>query len=112
MTKSRIDQRGFGVVEALLVVVIVGAIAGIGVYVVRQKNHTDTLLNKTNTTGAASTVAAPSAGTTASVDQLTEQETQTEVSADHASDARVSQDATSANSAATNVGSAYNEANF
>jgi len=112
MTRSRIDQQGFGVVEALLVIVIVGAVASIGVYVVRQKNHTDTLLTKTNTTSAASTAAAPSAGTTASIDQLTEQETQTEVGVDHSADAQIGQDAVSANSAATNVGSAYNEANF
>jgi hypothetical protein len=112
MTRSRIDQRGFGIVEALLILVVVGAIAGIGVYVIRQKNRTDTLLSKTNTTGAVSTAVTPSAGTTASIDQLTEQETQTEVGADHAADVQVGLDATSANSAATNVGSAYNEANF
>jgi len=112
MTRSRIDQKGFGVIEVLLVVVIVGAVAGIGTYVVRQKHHTDTLLTKASTTSAASTAAAPAAGTSASIDQITEQETQTEVSADHAGDAQVGVAATSANTAATNVGSAYNEANF
>jgi hypothetical protein len=112
MTRSRIDQKGFGVIEVLLLVVVIGAVAGIGVYVVSQKHHTSALLSKTNATSAVSTAAAPSAGTSASIDQLTEQETQTEVVADHSGDSQTTQDATSANTAASNVGSAYNEANF
>ena len=110
--RSRIDQKGFGVIEVLLAVLIVGAVAGIGVYVVRQRSNTDTLLSKTDTTSSVSTAAVPSAGTTASIDQLTQQETQSEVSTDHAGDAQVGLDATSANNAASNVGNAYNEANF
>ena len=98
---------GFSAVEALLLLVIVGAIAGIGVYVVRQKDNA----NNTLSSGSVTQNKAP-AGTTGSIDQLTQQDAQTESGVDNSADATVQQNASSANGTVNNVGGAYNEASF
>lgn len=105
MSRLRTDQKGFSMVEAVLVVVIVAAIAGVGLYVMKQKQQT----NKTVSSNSAATHANPPQGTSASVDQLTQQDAQTEAGVDHAADNQTGQDATSANSAVSNLGGAYNE---
>jgi len=99
-------SAGFAVVEALLIIVILAGIVGIGVYIMHQRQTT-----KTTASGATSQTQAP-AGTTSSIDQLTQQDAQTEAGTDSQADNQMQQDATSANSATSNVGGAYNEANL
>lgn len=100
-------QAGFAVVEAVLLVVLVAAIAGIGVYVVHQKHADDKTLTSTATTAGN----APT-GTTASVDQLTQQDANTESSVDNSADTSYQQTATTPNASLSNLGGAYNEASY
>ncbi len=102
--KNKTD--GFALVEVVLLVVAVTAIAGVGVYVLHHRHGAKATLSNN-----AQTVA-PAAGTTASVDQLTQQDANTETGVDNAADASTQQNATSANAAISNVGGAYNEASY
>lgn len=109
-TSSKQDKSaGFAVVETLLVLVILAAIVGVGMYVVRQRNNANSTLSGN---GIAPTSVKAPAGTTASVSQLTQQDAQTEAGADSSADSSVQQNSTSANGAANNVGGAYNETNL
>ena len=91
---------GFTAVEAVLVIVVLAAVVGVGIFVVHREHAANTTAN---------TQAAAPAGTSASVDQLTQQDAQTEAAVDGQGDSQVQQDALSANSAVSNVGGAYNE---
>ena len=108
MTRLQKSQQGFSAVETVLVVVILAAIVGVGYYVWHQGQSSTTLSDNGN---SSKTTKAP-AGTSASIDQLTTQDAQTETAADNAADGQTSQNATSANTALTNVGGAYNESNL
>lgn len=103
-------SAGFAVVEALLILVILAAIVGVGAYVVRQKHNANSTLG--SGTGGNSTSTKAPAGTTTSIDQLTQQDAQTEAGVDAAADNSTQQTSTSANGAASNVGGAYNETNL
>ena len=98
------STAGFAALEALLVVVVVAAIVGLGVYVMHQKDTADKNLNST----ATSKTAAP-AGTAAAIDQITQQDAQTEANVDKNNDNSVQQAAGSDNTAVNNVGGAYDE---
>lgn len=102
-------SAGFAIMEGLLILVIVAAIAGVGAYVLHQKHNADATLSSASSTPA-QTIAP--AGTTASIDQLTQQDAQTEASVDNNSDSQTQQNASSANTSISNVGGAYNENNF
>ena len=102
------SRDGFALVEGLLLLVIVAAIIGVGVFVTRQKHSAEKLLSSSNTT--AQSTASP--GTTAHIDQLTQQDAKDEANVDSANDGSTQLDATSANSVVSNVGGAYNEANY
>lgn len=104
-SSSKGRAQGFAVVETLLILVIIAGIVGIGAYVLRQKNNA----NSTLSSSTAPAVTSAPAGTTAAIDQLTQQDAQAETSVDSAADAAAQQAATSANSAVSNVGGAYNE---
>jgi uncharacterized protein (UPF0333 family) len=100
-------QGGFAALEAVLILVVVLAIAGVGYYVLHSKNTADKTLSSTSTTGGN----APQ-GTSASVDQITSQDAKTETSVDNNADSSTQQDATSSNAAVSSLGGAYNEANY
>ncbi|HEX4774307.1 MAG TPA: hypothetical protein VH234_02220, partial [Candidatus Saccharimonadales bacterium] len=59
-------QGGFAMMELLLLLVIVAAIVGVGLYVVHQKSNSDNTLSSTTS----NTTAKSPSGTTASVQQL------------------------------------------
>lgn len=104
---------GFAVLEGLLVLVIIGAIIGVGAYVVKVRHDVSKTTAVTTTTSAASptaTTAAP--GTTASIDQITQQELQSESASISSNDTAYQQAATSDSSAASNLGGAYNATTF
>lgn len=104
-------SNGFAVVEAILILVIVAGVLGAGAYVYSKHHKANTTANAANaaTTTTASSQAEPLNGTTNSVQQLMQQEVQSETSADSSVDAQNMQTVTNVNSAATNVGGAYNE---
>ena len=102
-------QGGFAVVEALLVVIIIAAVIGVGYYVLHQKKQATKLVSQGSTSNAAS---APVTGTTASVDQLTQQESQSETAASNSADSQLEANANNAASNTSGVGGAYNEANY
>jgi len=105
------NNAGFAAVEAVLLVVILAIIGGVGAYVAQQKHAADATL--TSASAKATQVKTPvTAGTTASIDQLTRQDAQTEANIDKSADSQTQQNATSSNSAVTNVGGAYNETNL
>jgi hypothetical protein len=106
-TKSKTE--GFAALEGLLLLVIAVAIVGVGAFVIHQKHSAEKTLSSSVTTSGQAT--APT-GTTANIDQLTQQDAQTETSADNTADAGFQQAATGANGAVNNVGGAYNEANY
>lgn len=105
---QRDKSAGFALVETVLVLVILAAIVGVGLYVARQKSNVSSTLNSS---GGSSAVKAP-AGTTAGINQLTQQDAQTEAGIDSSADGGTQQTSTSANGAVNNVGGAYNEANY
>lgn len=107
-TSKRDKSAGFAIVETLLILIILAAIVGVGAYVVRQRNNA----NNTFGTGSASTAKKASDGTTARINQLTTQESQTESNIDSSADTGTQQASTSANGAASNVGGAYSETNL
>lgn len=101
-------QAGFSVVELLLVLVMVALLVGLGYlfYQRRQKAAT------TTTTSTQSQTVAPTAGTTASIDSLTGQDASSESTIDQKHTSGEGTTAQSANSAAANVGGAYNESSL
>jgi cytoskeletal protein RodZ len=108
-TIKREGGAGFAIVEAVLIIVIILGVVGAGFYVY-TKNHKNSTNNATTT--ASTTTNVPINGTTSSVDQAANAEAQSESSAETAADAQNQQVVTNANSAASNVGGAYNENNF
>jgi len=118
LSKGPRAEAGFSMIDALLVLVIIGILVGVGAYVYKQ-NHKNVM----SPTAAASTTATTTSpgsasstnsstnqtGTTAYINQLTQQEAESESSITSQNDNAESQAALSANSAATNVGGAYNE---
>lgn len=102
---------GFAVVEAVLVLVIVAGVIGAGAYVYsthHKKSTTDASLTSSSSTNQA----VPLNGTTSSINQLTQQDAQVEGNVDKSADAQSQATAASANTAASNVGGAYNENNL
>lgn len=103
-------SNGFAVVEVILILVIVAGILGAGAYVYSKHHKANTTANTSNTaTTTASSQSVPLNGTANSVQQLMQQEVQSEASSDNSADAQNMQTVTNVNSAATNVGGAYNE---
>ena len=107
-TSYKENNAGFAAVEAVLLVVIVAIIGGVGAYVAQQKHTADITLNSSSskTVPAKTPVAA---GTTTSIDQLMQQDALAETNIDMAADSQAQQNATSSNSAVTNVGGSYDE---
>lgn len=103
--------QGFAFVETVLVLAIIGLIAGVGVYVVRQQQNAARTAANTSVVATTPAASAPQ-GTSASIDQLTAQSTASELAASHSADSQFQAVATSDNSALTNLGGAYNESSF
>jgi type II secretory pathway pseudopilin PulG len=103
--KYKNKETGFAGLEALLVVFIVLVIAAMGVYVLHR--HSDDKLQSLSSANSS----APS-GTSESVSQITALDASSESNIDKSADSNYKQDASSSNSAASNVGGAYNEANY
>lgn len=100
-------KSGFAVVEALLIIVIIGIIGGVGYWVMTQRNGaTDTA------TEAAKTLPTSKPGTLSAIDQLAGQDSQTETNIGNQYDTQTQTTAQSSNAAASNLGDAYNETNF
>lgn len=96
-------------VEFLLVIVIIGLLAGVTAYVYTQKNNSNKVLNAA-TANSETTKAQP--GTTESIDALTQSEGNSEQSAASANDGATSQAATSDSSSLNTMGGAYNESSL
>jgi len=106
MKKSKPSPGGFAVIEGLLVIVIIGIVGATGYWVLTQRTTPDS--------GSATTTNSASAkpGTISAIDQLTDQDSQSEASISNQYDAAEQSSAQSSNAAAANVGGAYNETNF
>ncbi|HSX53301.1 MAG TPA: prepilin-type N-terminal cleavage/methylation domain-containing protein [Patescibacteria group bacterium] len=101
-------QRGFAMVEALLVIIIIGLVVGVGYWVATQRNSTK---SPTSSAIPAGQAAAP-VGTAAAIDTLTQQDAQSETAIYTKGDTTDQSNAQSTNSALTNLGGAYNETNL
>ncbi|MBC7546785.1 hypothetical protein H7171_03510 [Candidatus Saccharibacteria bacterium] len=111
----RKNEQGFSVIEGLLAVVVLVVISGVG-YSIYHRSHSVASTGKASTSSSpAATVDASAAqsiapiGTTASVDNVTVQDANSEsgIDAKHASSDQSS--STNSDGAATDVGGAYNE---
>jgi len=114
---ARYRNRGFALVEAVLIVLVIAALVGIGAYVVQHRTSTLNSSSTGNTSASnngsgSNSSAVPANGTTASVDALTQADANSESGVDTKADTQAQQDAGSANTAVSNVGGAYNETTF
>ncbi len=101
-------ERGFSGIEALIIVVIVGVLGGVGYWVYSQ-NHKKTPISSSIQT---STPTIKLDGTTQSVDNLTNQDANMEASIDGKYENTEQSTARAANQAAQNIGGAYDESTF
>lgn len=102
------SSAGFAVVEFLLVVIIIGLLAGVTAYVVTQKHNSEAVLNAaTNAESTHSTKAAQ--GTTESVQSTESESAQAEATASESTDTATSQAATSDQSSLNSMGGTYDE---
>jgi len=101
-------QQGFALVESLLIIVIIALIVGVGYWVVTQRNKNNT----TATSDSQTTTAKAPEGTTASIDQLTQADSQAEAAIDSKYAANEQTNSTSTNAALKNLGGAYNESSY
>jgi uncharacterized protein HemX len=110
MKKLR-GQSGFSAVELVLIVVVIGVIAGVGFWVLKQRSANKQTDNSQASTSHSSTSTAK-AGTTDSIDQLTKSDEAADSAIDKTHDATEQSNAASSNTAQNNIGDSYNEANF
>lgn len=102
MRKSK--QQGFAIVEAVLIVVALVLLGGVGYYVVAKNG------NKTETANQSTTVSTKTAkAPTAEVEQSLNQAVEVEAATDNSAAAEVEKDVDSAVDAASNVGDSFNE---
>ncbi len=106
------NQTGFAIIEAVLILVIIGAVVGVGAYVLNAKKTVNKTLSSGTTTPAQQATPVLANGTTASIDQLTQQEAQSETAANNSGDSQLQQDSSSSNASVSNVGSSYNESSL
>ena len=108
------SEDGFGAVEGLLVIVLIVIIAGAGILVFKNRKTADSLPQSENavTTASSQVVDAKKIGTTDGVEQDNSNETAGEDSINASHTNSDQQNVASANSAASNIGGAYNESTF
>lgn len=99
-------QQGFAIVEALLVILIVGVMVAVGYWVWKQRGEKSA---NTSTNSAAATVSPAKEGTTEGIDQLTQLDEKSESDIDQKYGTTAQTNAASSADAASNVGGAYNE---
>ena len=110
LSSRKLETAGFSAIEGLLITIAIAAIVGVGGYVLHQKKIANGNLSSTsNGSATTQTTAQPVTGTTANLDQLTQQDGQTEAGVDSSADGQTSQNATSSNDAINNVGGSYDE---
>lgn len=102
-------QQGFAIVETALIIVIIAVIVGVGYWVVKQRNKNN--LNSSSSMSNTSKITA-AAGTTASIDQLTQSDSKAEAAIDQKYEASEQSAVTSTNTALNNLGGAYNESSY
>lgn len=110
MSKESLSQTGtagFAAIEAVLVLVVVAAIVGIGGYVLQQKRTANSTPGAHGSSSLAQSASPP--GTTASIDQLSQHEAQSEAGVDKSADSQAQQSVNANTSADSNVGGAYDE---
>jgi len=114
MRQQRSEPTGFAPVETVLVLIIIGIIAGVGYWVATQRTN-----NNATTTASSSTAPSvsngkvtASTGTLTAIDQLTAIDGQDETKITSQYDGADQSAALTANNAASNIGGAYNEASF
>lgn len=119
------QDSGFAAVEALLILIIIGAVVGIGSYVVNQKNGVKASIESNTATSSQTsavkttvpTVATVSTAsklsvvnsTTSDISNLISSESDTEANLDRLSDAETLTNISDSNNAASNLVGAYNE---
>ncbi|HVS58756.1 MAG TPA: hypothetical protein VHD60_03385 [Candidatus Saccharimonadales bacterium] len=109
-TKKASYQAGFAFIEALLVLVVIGLLVGVGLYVAKQRQNVNSLSASTlGTSQDQKTKVTAKPGTAANVTELVEQSAQDEASISSQNDNAETQAALSANTAASNLGGAYDE---
>lgn len=100
-----IKERGFSAIETVLIVVIVALIGGLGYWVYHQRQTK-------KTTASQSVQTAKSSAASDQVDSLLQQDADDESNIDARHESSEQTTAQSADSAASNIGGAYNETNF
>jgi uncharacterized protein (DUF927 family) len=108
MQRMKDNSAGMALVEAAVAVLVLAVIVAGSIYVINHRPADASTTASTTTTNTTSS----QPGTTASIDQLTQNDAQSEQQSATAGDAQTQQDALSANSAASNVGGAYDESTF
>ena len=98
------NMKGFAVLEAIIILVVIFAIAGIGFYVVNRHHSNTASINSQSSANPINV----KPGTTYSIKQLTTQDAQSEAATESNSDSQTQSNATSIDSAASNVEGAYN----
>src|SRR5579864_6982510 len=78
--RERTLNTGFALVETVLILIIIGIIAGVGYWVATQRNSSSSA-NSSTATPATTTVTAKS-GTLGAIDQLTKADSQAETGID------------------------------
>lgn len=110
LSSRKLETAGFSVIEGLLITIAIAAIVGVGGYVLHQKKIANGNLSSAHSGNSTTqTTAQPATGTTANLDQLTQQGGQTEAGVDSSDDVQTSQNATSSNYTINNVEGSYDE---
>ncbi|GAC1391277.1 MAG: hypothetical protein NVSMB46_03130 [Candidatus Saccharimonadales bacterium] len=102
------NQQGFAIVEAVLVVVIVGLIGVVGFYVLTQRKQADH--NLTQTTPAAVTTVDPAS--TLGLQEVMQQDTVSENAVNSKFDEQDQSSVTSTNDVVSSLGGSYDESNL
>ncbi len=110
--KSKLGQAGFGAVEGLLILVIVGLLGGVGFYVYKQNNDAKSRLSNSSSSATATKSKVTADGTPESFDQMSQQESDNESSINDKYQNSDKQAVESANSATSSVGDSYDESSL
>lgn len=117
---KKMNGSGFAVLEAVLILVIIGAITGIGSYVLKQNNtkssiDTSISTNEPTAENIAATATVNTSklsainSTVEDISSILEQDFKDEVDVDVSSDDDVEANSLSSNNEASDIGDAYNE---
>ncbi len=110
MRKSLHTSGGFAAVELALTLVIIGIAGGVGFWVATQ--HKPTTPQAAVVPASTTKVSTAKTGTTAGIDQLTAGDASAENAIDKKYQSTEQSDTTSADTAAKNVGGAYDESSL